>query len=97
MMRRTKKPETWDMTLDEFISLHKSMNFKKYTQHTGQFSSRRQCGCDYYIYICLDTLRVVNPYTKKDKGVKYKSLFSSVSADDCKTKAWNYIQETIKI
>lgn len=96
MMKRTRL-NTWDMSLEQFISLSRCQNFKKYVQHTSQFSSRRQCGCDYYIYICLENLSVINPYSKTYKGEKYKSFFSSTSSEDCKTKAFNFIQESINI
>lgn len=88
---------TWDMSLEQFISHARCQNFKKYTQHTGNFSHSRQCGCDYYLYISTEELTIINPYTIKDKGKKYKSFFSSLSSDDCKTKAFNWIQELIKL
>lgn len=56
-----------------------------------------QIGWDYYLYISTEDLTCVNPYSKKDKHKKYKSFFSSMSADDCKRKAFNWIQEQIKI
>jgi len=85
------------MSLEQFISTSRCLNFKKYTQHTGSFSHLRQCGCDYYLYISLEDLTIINPYTKKNKGKKYKSFFSAASADDCKTKAYNWIQKEIRL
>lgn len=84
----------------EFRTIHipiKCHNFKRYNQHTGSFKNLRQCGCDYYIYICLEDLSVINPYSKTYSGEKYKSFFSSTSSEDCKIKAFNFIQESIKI
>lgn len=97
LMTKRIKLETWDMSLEQFISLNKCHNFKQYTQFTSHFSRKKQIGCHYYIYISLEDMKVINPYSKKYKGEKYKSFFSSVSSDDCKTKAWQFIQEKIEI
>ena len=92
-----RKINTWDMSLKEFISLNRCHNFKRYNQKTSQFSSRTQIGCDFYLYVSIENLTVINPYGNKYNKEKYKSFFSSMSADDCKEKAYNWIQEIIKI
>lgn len=76
----------------KFSKRVKSVNFKKYVQFTASFGSKKQIGCDYYVYVCLDNLEVINPYTKKHSARKYKSFFSSFSSEDAKRKAYDYIK-----
>lgn len=79
-------------SFDKFSKRVKAVNFKKYVQFTASFGSKKQIGCDYYVYVCLDTLEVINPYTKKHAGRKYKSFFSGFSSEDAKRKAYDYIE-----
>lgn len=83
-------------SLEVFVASFKSIRFEKRRQFGGRVSRTMSCGFDYYMYIDIDTLQPINPYTKKDKGKKYKSFFSSISQDDVKLKAYNYIQEIMK-
>lgn len=78
-------------TLQQFCKNTKASRFPRYVQFTGQFSRQKKVGCDYYVYVCIDTLEVINPFTKKHQGRKYKTFWSSVSADDAKEQAYNYI------
>lgn len=81
-----------DLTLEQFCKKVRSVNFPQYEQFTGCFSRKKQVVCAYHVYVCIDTLQVINPYTKKDAGRKYKSFVSYASADDAKEKAYNYIK-----
>jgi hypothetical protein len=85
----------WDMSLEQFISRFKAIRNQKLTQKTSQFSNLKCIGYDYRIYVNPETLEVINPFTKKDKGKKYKSFFSSVSADHVKELAFNYITDIV--
>jgi hypothetical protein len=64
-------------------------------QATSQFNSSKQIGCHYHIYVEVETLKTINPFTMKDKGKKYKTFFSSCSAEHAKELAFNYIKETM--
>ena len=79
-------------TFDQFKKSCKSVRSDRRVQFTSQFNHTRSFGCDYYVYVCMDTFETFNPFTKKHEGRKYKSFHSSVSADDAKLKAFNYIK-----
>lgn len=80
------------ISLEQFFRDSRAVRFKKYTQRTSEFSHKMQIGCDYYVYVCVDTLEVINPFTKKHEGRDYKSFFSSISADHAKELAYDYIK-----
>lgn len=84
------------MSLEQFVSQFKSIRNEKRIQFTGCFSRTRNCGYDYYMYVDIETLMPINPYAKKDKGKKYKSFFSSISADYVKEAAYEYIKNTMQ-
>lgn len=79
--------------LERFIEKTKAVRFPHYVQFTALTSRRKQIGCTYHVYVCIDTLEVINPYTKKHQGRKYKCFSSSVSSEEAKTKAFEYIQQ----
>lgn len=83
------------MTLDSFKKNTKAMRFIERVQHTGNFKHTRQCGVMYQIYVCVHTMEVINPYSKKNKGREYKCFYSSVSADHAKEQAYEYIMKNI--
>lgn len=80
-------------TFEQFKKICKSVRFDRRIQLTAQFSHTRSFGCDYYVYVCVDTLETFNPFTKKHEGRKYNSFQSSISADDAKRKAFDYIKK----
>lgn len=79
------------ISLEEFKKKSKSVRHEERVQHTGSFSRSRHAYTRYYVYVCVDTLEVINPFTKKHEGRDYKSFFSSLSADHAKEQAYNYI------
>lgn len=81
-----------NLTLEQFCKSVKAVRYRKYEQFTACFSRKKQIGCDYYVYVCLDTLEVINPFTKKHKHRKYKSFISGFSPDDAKKQAYMYIK-----
>ena len=81
-----------DLTLEQFCKKARAVRFVERTQVTAQFSHTRQCGITYYVYVCKDTLEVINPFTKKNSGRKYVSFRSSAFADAAKEQAYNYIK-----
>jgi hypothetical protein len=83
---------TWDMSLEQFISQFKTIRFEKRIQYTSCFSFSKSCGYDYYMYVDINNLKPINPYTKINKGKKYKSFFSSASSEHVKELAYNYIK-----
>ena len=85
-----------NLSLEQFLKKSRAVRFADRLQHTGSFSHTRQCGVRFYVYVCLDTLEVINPFTKKHQNRDYKSFFSSVSANHAKEQAYNYIKEILK-
>lgn len=83
-------------TFEQFKKKCKSIRFERRIQFTSQFSRTRYCGCDYYVYVCPMTFETFNPFTKKHQGREYKGFQSSVSADDAKKQAYEYILSQIK-
>lgn len=80
-------------TFEQFKKKCRSLRFERKVQFTRQFSHTRSCGCDYYVYVCIDTFEAFNPFTKRNEGRNYKCFQSSISADDAKEQAYNYIKE----
>lgn len=85
-----------NISLEQFLKKSRAVRFPRYAQRTRQFSHVMQIGCDYYVYVCKETLEVINPFTKKHEGRDYKSFFSSISADNAKEQAYNYIKNFLK-
>lgn len=80
-----------ELTLEQFCKKVRAVRFVERTQFTAQFSRNRQSNVTYFVYVCVDTLEVINPYTKKHSGRKYIS-FSSQITDLAKKQAYNYIK-----
>ena len=84
-----------DCSFDVFVASFKSIRFEKRRQFGGRMSRTMSCGFDYYMYIDINTLQPINPYTKKDKGKKVlKTLVSTSNIDDVKRKMFVFILET---
>lgn len=81
-----------DLTLEQFCKNTRAVRFVQRTQVTAQFSHTRQCGVTYFVYVCTDTLEVINPFTKKHSGRKYISFRSGMFSDDAKKQAYDYIK-----
>lgn len=79
-------------TFEQFKKICKSVRSDRRVQFTSQFSRTRSFGCDFYVYVCVDTFETFDPFTKQHEGRNYKSFHSSVSADDAKQKAYDYIK-----
>ena len=79
------------ISFEEFKKKSKAVRYEERVQHTGLFSHTRHAYTRYFVYVRIDTLEVINPFTKKHEGREYKSFFSSVSADHAKEQAYNYI------
>lgn len=80
--------------LEYFIKNTKAVRFPQYIQFTALTSRKKQIGCTYHVYVCIDTLEVINPYTKKHQGRKYRTFSSSESSEDAKIKAFEYIRNS---
>lgn len=79
------------MKKDQFIKQCRTVRIEKRIQHTGSFSHSRSCGFDYYVYVCPINFETFNPFTKKHHDRPYRSFFSSISAEQAKEEAYNYI------
>lgn len=80
-------------TLEQFCKKVRAIRFVERTQVTAQFSHTRQCGVTYFVYVCIDTLEVINPYAKKHTGRKYVTFRSSNYPDSAKKEAYEYIKK----
>lgn len=80
-------------SLEQFLKKSRAVRFVDKIQHTGSFSHTRQFGIRYYVYLCLNKLEVINPFAKKHSQREYKSFFSSISANEAKKMAYEYIMK----
>jgi hypothetical protein len=86
----------WLMTFEEFNSKFRTINSKQYVDDYYRLNVRHCVGCHYYLYVSSD-LKLMNPYTKKDKTKKcIKSFASTSSALDVKEQAYLFILEYAK-
>lgn len=83
--------KTFEMSKEHFLKYSRSVLYKRYGQRTAQFSNKMQIGCDYYVYVDIESFEVINPFTKKHKNKKYKSFFSNISSWHVKELAYEWI------
>lgn len=84
------------MTFEEFNVKFRTINSKQYADDYFKLNARHCVGCHYYLYVSSD-LKIMNPYTKKDKNKKcIKSFVSTSSALDVKEQAYLFILESAK-
>lgn len=88
--------DVWLMGFEEFSAKFRTINSKQYADDYFKLNTRHCVGCHYYLYVSSD-LKIMNPYTQKDKNKKcIKSFVSTTSALDVKEQAYLFILECAK-
>lgn len=86
----------FEMTIEDFIKKVRAVRCERRVQYTGQFSRTRSSGFTYQVFVDVDALEVINPYSKKNKQKKTICFNSEHNADTAKRLAYDYIKEKAK-